>query len=436
LTPGVPTQAQTITFAAAGDLGANSRSAASLAALDSSGADFFLAVGDLDYDETPSDAAWCDYVKQRLPRLGPLFPFQLVVGNHEDEDGSDGYILNHAACLPDRLNSTGAYAAQYYFDYPAIDPLVRVIMIGADLEVEGVEYDYTPSEPHYAWLLSAIDSARAEGVPWVVVGVHKNCITAGEKPCEIGADLTNLLVAKKVDLVIQGHDHNYQRSKQWAHGPGCEALGAGAYDADCIADDGADGSYAKGAGSILVISGSFGRCCYDVSSSDPEFGYFTKWNFDTYGFTRFTVSSDRIDANFVNTNGAFTDSFSIVQAGDTDGDGFSGSAEAHVGTNPADRCGNPSGNGVSTSWPADFVIGGTPESTNRVTVTDVTSFLAPTRRLDRGPGMPGYSVRWDLAPGTGVFPEAVNIQDLIELIALAPPMFGGHRAFGGPACSG
>jgi len=82
------TTPNTFTFAAGGDLGANS-GLASFAALDQSGVDFFLALGDLDYDQTPNDKAWCDYVKQHLPTLGPEFPFQLLVGSHEDQDGQD-----------------------------------------------------------------------------------------------------------------------------------------------------------------------------------------------------------------------------------------------------------------------------------------------------------------------------------------------------------
>ena len=101
-------QAQgTFKFAAAGDHSSGSRTAASLALLDQSGVSFYLALGDMDYDSTPTDEAWCDYIKQRLPTLGPTFPFELVSGNHEEQGGSDGYIMNHAACLPDRLNSTG-----------------------------------------------------------------------------------------------------------------------------------------------------------------------------------------------------------------------------------------------------------------------------------------------------------------------------------------
>ena len=42
--------------------------------------------------------------------------------------------------------------------------------------------------------------------------------------CEPGADLTNLLLPKKVDLVLTGHEHIYQRTKQLALGAGCTSL--------------------------------------------------------------------------------------------------------------------------------------------------------------------------------------------------------------------
>jgi Big-like domain-containing protein/calcineurin-like phosphoesterase family protein len=311
-----PTSVGSFSFAAGGDHGANARTEAGLNALDSSGVGFYLALGDMDYDETSSDAAWCDYVSSRLPTLGPSFPFQLVSGNHEEQGGPDGYILNHAACLPDRLNSTlgpnNQYAAEYYFDYPAGAPLVRVVMIAADLQVNNEAYDYTTGSAHYSWLAGVIDNARSSGVPWVVVGMHKNCISAGGKSCEIGAALMNLLVSRKVDLVLQGHDHNYQRSKQLALNPGtCSAVPVDAYDADCVVDDGADDAYAKGAGSLIVVSGTFGRSVSTVNAGDSEAAYFARMNSTTYGFTKFTVSANRIDVRFVNTVGEFTDAFSI-----------------------------------------------------------------------------------------------------------------------------
>jgi chitodextrinase len=338
VTTPTPPPATSFVFGAAGDHGANTRADASLTALDASGASFYLALGDLDYDETPTDEAWCDYVKGRLPTLGPTFPFELVAGNHEEQGGVDGYIVNHAACLPDRLGSTmgptNQYGAEYSFDYPAGAPLVRVIMISPHLTVENVHYNYDPGTPHHQWLVSAIDGARASGIRWVVVGMHHPCLSAGEKLCGM-AGLMNLLVDKKVDLVLQAHDHNYQRSKQLALNPStCSALPINAYDPDCAVDDGVDGIYPKGAGTVFVVNGAFGRSLYPINPIDPEAPYFARTDSTSWGFTKYTVTADRIDGQFVNATGSFTDAFSLVAGASGGSDGSPPSAPTGLTANP------------------------------------------------------------------------------------------------------
>ena len=178
--------------------------------------------------------------------------------------------------------------------------------------------------------------------------MHDVCITAGIKTCEIGSDLMNLLISKRVDLVLQAHDHNYQRSKQLRHKTGvCATVPAGSYAASCVVDSGADGIYAKGAGSVFVISGNFGHCCYAVNAADPEAGYFARFDSTSRGFTKYTVGPGHIDAQFVNSVGAFTDSFSIVNNFDSDADGFTNGVESYAGTNPSLACG-------VDAWPADI----------------------------------------------------------------------------------
>src|SRR5512139_553469 len=86
------------TLGAAGDFGATAETAKSLRALDASDAEFFLALGDFDYDMTPTDRAWCRYVKERLPRKGATYPFELVAGNHEADTGQDGRVRHFARC--------------------------------------------------------------------------------------------------------------------------------------------------------------------------------------------------------------------------------------------------------------------------------------------------------------------------------------------------
>jgi len=300
-------------FTAAGDWSGSSRTSANLDAIAASGAVFNLALGDLSYSSITPETAWCDYVKSHV---GANFPFQLVTGNHENAPtGDDGYIDNFASCLPDRMNSipsaTSRYGWEYYFDYLN----VRVLMLPADNADGADPYSYTAGSVHYNWLKDRISEARSSG-KWVVVGMHKNCITIGVKSCSIGTDLMNLLIQERVDLVLQGHDHNYQRSKQLS----CATQGT--YNSACVADDGTDGMYTKGVGTVFVIVGTGGAGLYDVNTNDSEAGYFASWMGNNsnprHGFLKMTATESSLSAvYFGTTNGTFSDSFEIISGAAT-----------------------------------------------------------------------------------------------------------------------
>jgi Tol biopolymer transport system component len=144
---------------------------------------------------------------------------------------------------------------------------------------------------------------------------------------------------------------------------------------------------------------------------------------------------ERRDAGFAGTDDDGDDSTDErlpfgADAYDCDGDGYAGAAEDNVfgaTRRDQDACG-------VDAWPADFVSGGVPDSTERVTLTDLTSYLAPVRRINLNPLEPGFDVRWDLVPGAGIFAKQVSIVDLTSLITVAPRMLGGVRAFNGPTC--
>jgi hypothetical protein len=125
---------------------------------------------------------------------------------------------------------------------------------------------------------------------------------------------------------------------------------------------------------------------------------------------------------------------------DCDGDGYIGVRENHVYTpstqGDQDPCGTNSSPPTSPpspiGWPADLAGGGIPDSTNSITIQDIVSFLAPIRYLDSDVGTNTGDIRWDLVPGKGIFPTDINVEDLVSIIILKPPMLGGQKALGGP----
>ena len=105
-------------------------------------------------------------------------------------------------------------------------------------------------------------------------------------------------------------------------------------------------------------------------------------------------------------------------------------AEFNLGSDPLMPCG-------VDDWPSDFMTGGVPDSTDAITITDITNFLVPVMRYGSSPDEPEFDSRWDLKPGRTAFTTWIAIDDLVALIAGPtgyPPMLGGARAFGGPTC--
>lgn len=159
----------------------------------------------------------------------------------------------------------------------------------------------------YNFVRDAIDGARTAGINWVIVGMHQNYISTGRKGVEISHDIINLLIDKKVDLILQAHDRNYQRS----HALKCITVES--VSPECITDDGSDGIYKKGSGTVIVINGSFSGALYSVNANDSEAGYFAKINSTALGVSKYTVSENQIIGEYLSSQESdFTDRFFIT----------------------------------------------------------------------------------------------------------------------------
>lgn len=270
-----------------------------------------LALGDFSY-QAGKEKEFCAMV---VEKLGADFPYELITGNHES-DGHDGDIRNFIHCLPNRLPGLkGEYGTQWYVDVPEQNPLVRIIMVSPGIKFQdGNKLDYSKNSPRWRWTAAAVDGAEAKQIPWTVVGMHTPCLSIGKYDCVAGKDLTNMLMEKKVDLVLTGHNHSYQRTHQLSLGTGCTALVPGTFSEACVKDS--DGSMVKGAGTVFATSGLGGAGLHPVKEDDSEIGYFAAWSGQNrraaFGTLDVTATPDRLDARFVPAEGSsFKDSFTI-----------------------------------------------------------------------------------------------------------------------------
>lgn len=298
-------------FTAQGDTGVGSGARKVLDVIAQLRPQLNLALGDYTY-KAGIEQQFCDLVTEKL---GTGFPYEVVTGNHES-DGRDGDIANIVKCLPNRLPGLqGEYGTQWYADIPEKDPVVRIVMVSPGIDFRGGKpLDYSRGSDRWRWTTAALDGAKSRNIPWTVVGMHTPCLSVGKYDCQPGEEFTNLLVEKKVDLVLTGHDHVYQRTHQLGLGGGCPGLVPASFSTQCLAD--ADDSMVQGAGTVFVGVGIGGIGHYDVHDDDPEVGYFASWSGKnrnaTLGTLDVTADRDSLSARLVPAEGySHTDSFEI-----------------------------------------------------------------------------------------------------------------------------
>ena len=298
-----PAQAVMVTFA--GDYGANDNTKKALQRIDTFAPEVHFAMGDLSYAEL-SETAWCEMVKGYVK-----IPFLLVPGNHES-DGINGDIANFAKCLPYsyRAPFSGEYPNQSLVDIPAENPVARFIMISPNLAFSDKRhYEYTGNSQNLLWLKAAIEDGRKKGLQWIIVGMHKVCITAEGKGCEVSEELVNTLIHERVDMVLQGHVHSYERTFPLI------CIKALAFDSRCVAST-SEKDYVQGVGTVFVTGGTGGMPARHINQNDVERPYFVKAmganEGITSGLVTLDISKTEIRQTFVDaSSGKVLDSFVI-----------------------------------------------------------------------------------------------------------------------------
>lgn len=291
---------QQFTFGAAGDFSTKPTFITNLNSIDAANLSMMLVLGDMGY-ETNNETYWC----QRWTAHTNLTELLIVAGNHDVGESCCGVLQTYLDACPKVLSRNGTNGIRYHIDYPVAAPLVRFIMITPGVTSSVASYNtYGTGGVGLAWVSDAIDDARARNIPWIVVGMHKNYISMLTKSDEIGAPLMNLLFTKKVDLILQAHEHGYERTKHLS----CAIVNT--YNPACVTQN---VPVLKGNGSVIIVLGTGGQDLRTQNPTDSEAAYFATWDVTSFGFGKFTVSVNELRYDYVRSSGgAYSDSFVLT----------------------------------------------------------------------------------------------------------------------------
>lgn len=255
-----------------------------------------LIVGDLAYDPA-REAEYCAFVRSRIPAGAQLLP-----GNHEAQDG-DGAFSAYTSCLPDLWSVTGSYAEGHWY---ADRGNMRLIGIAPNIALPSGTRTYARGTVEREELKDWIDAGKAAG-KWVIVSMHMPCLTVGAHGCSSDPTITDMLIGKSVDLILSGHDHNYSRSHQLT----------GTAAAPVVVDR--DGTFAAGAGSVLVTVGAGGHNARTVASPLPAWAATASGTNSpggiAFGHLEITATATLLTARYVADAGnrSYADTFVVTR---------------------------------------------------------------------------------------------------------------------------
>jgi predicted phosphodiesterase len=186
-------------FGAAGDWGCNSNTQKTVSNIRSHNSpEKVLALGDYSYQSTAT--CWLNIIDAIKSRT------RINIGNHED-DSNEGFSQYMSA-----FNLPTTYQAFTYGN-------VRVIIMDTD------HFSYSVGSNQYNFVISQLQQAsQNSAIKWIIISLHKQMYTSpntcGASSCSnTASDATNLrniyhgkFDQYGVDVVLNGHLHNYQRT--------------------------------------------------------------------------------------------------------------------------------------------------------------------------------------------------------------------------------
>ncbi|KAJ0095953.1 hypothetical protein Patl1_17051 [Pistacia atlantica] len=178
--------------------------------VDDGNVDSIFHIGDISY-ATGFLAEW-DFFLNLISPLAARVSYMTAIGNHERDYTGTGSVY----VTPDSGGECGI-PYETYFQMPTAakdKPWYSIEQASVHFTVISTEHDWSQNSEQYDWMKKDMASVDRSKIPWLIFtghrpmysstgsGVDKNFLDAVEP----------LLLDNKVDLVLFGHVHNYERT--------------------------------------------------------------------------------------------------------------------------------------------------------------------------------------------------------------------------------
>ncbi|XP_030449227.1 probable inactive purple acid phosphatase 27 [Syzygium oleosum] len=173
--------------------------------------DAIFHIGDISY-ATGFLVEW-DFFLHLISPFASRVSYMTAIGNHERDYVDSGSVY----ITPDSGGECGiAYETYFPMPTPAKDkPWYSIEQASVHFTVISTEHDWSENSEQYQWMKGDMASVNRSKTPWLVFMGHRPLYTSGTG---LGADqrfldaVEPLLLDNKVDIVLVGHVHNYERT--------------------------------------------------------------------------------------------------------------------------------------------------------------------------------------------------------------------------------
>ena len=168
-------------------------------------ADFVISLGDQTEDDSRYQLQH-NYFNQ-LEKVLTNSPLYTAIGNHDNHDGMDNYLSTFA--LPANAESGGmASGTEKYYSFNYAN--IHAVVLCTEIE------DEEGRKAQVKWLKKDLENNRQD---WLIACLHRPFHSGGHHRSDVDQDAQErrddwlqILEDHGIDLVLQGHNHVYERS--------------------------------------------------------------------------------------------------------------------------------------------------------------------------------------------------------------------------------